>query len=725
MRIKKSFVSLVVILLLSSTILVLADDEADIVYNSKTIDLNLKISSSVLLLPYGTSPYITFIEASLSYYPKNDSLQKVISLETSPQAEKKEGNLVFRWASPKENEISFLADSYLKITNKLVHFEDKIHFPLRDIPDDIIIYTMPSDNIDSDNNEVVNKASEIVAGTGDLFVATYELAWWTKNNINYDLSTLTAETSQKSSWVLEKRYGVCDELTNLFIGMCRAVGIPARFVSGISYTNSDLFTERWGPHGWAEVYFPEKGWVPFDVTYGQFGYADASHIKLKTSVDSNESSTIYEWSARNYNVETSPLDFETTLLSSEGKVKDLFDFEVSILKDEVGFGSYNLVEVDVNNPTDYYLPVQLFISRSEGVTNLNGDSQEILLLPKESKKLFWKLKVDEDLNSKYKYTIFVDVYTQRNNSKKLSFTSEKSGVIYSLEEIEEYIENTKEPDKKVFWKDADISCRPTKDYFYENPSVQCDIVNVGNTLLKGISVCLDKNCKEITLGIGKTEVVSLNFSSTETGEFEKKVYMNHPYFLKSDDIIIKIYDEPAVNLSISYPKIVKFDEKISVNFSVTPTSYSRPKDVSISMKKGNTEKVWGMGYMNRTHKYIVDLDTSDFSRETRFDIIILFHDETGKEFEYKENFSILLDELTLSQKVEVSFKDVLRFIDEHLLLSMTMVAVIILLMILTVLWSRGKSSYLDDYEKKVNSESEDKFYKEVDEDEKLDEDLFG
>ena len=61
--------------------------------------------------------------------------------------------------------------------------------------------------------------------------------------------------------------------------MLRAVGVPAKFVSGVAYTDSPLFTERWGGHGWAEVYFPEIGWVAFDPTFGEFGWIDVGHIK--------------------------------------------------------------------------------------------------------------------------------------------------------------------------------------------------------------------------------------------------------------------------------------------------------------------------------------------------------------------------------------------------------------------------------------------------------------
>ena len=96
-------------------------------------------------------------------------------------------------------------------------------------------------------------------------------------------------------------------MSALFVSMCRAVGIPARFVSGWAYTDNDvLFNEPWGGHVCAEVYFPEEGddgggiWVPFDVTYGQLGFLDAGHVLLQTSADVVESNVEYSAQGRDF-----------------------------------------------------------------------------------------------------------------------------------------------------------------------------------------------------------------------------------------------------------------------------------------------------------------------------------------------------------------------------------------------------------------------------------------
>jgi transglutaminase-like putative cysteine protease len=65
---------------------------------------------------------------------------------------------------------------------------------------------------------------------------------------------------------LETGIGDCSEFSDLFVALCRAKDIPARRLSG--YVAEVEEGENPG-HAWAEVYFPEVGWVPFDPTWGE------------------------------------------------------------------------------------------------------------------------------------------------------------------------------------------------------------------------------------------------------------------------------------------------------------------------------------------------------------------------------------------------------------------------------------------------------------------------
>lgn len=65
---------------------------------------------------------------------------------------------------------------------------------------------------------------------------------------------------------LAAREGSCRDVAVLFIEVCRAVGLAARFVSG--YQEGDAGQSERELHAWAEVYVPGGGWRGYDPTHG-------------------------------------------------------------------------------------------------------------------------------------------------------------------------------------------------------------------------------------------------------------------------------------------------------------------------------------------------------------------------------------------------------------------------------------------------------------------------
>lgn len=80
---------------------------------------------------------------------------------------------------------------------------------------------------------------------------------------------------------LSRRGGACRDIAALFMEVCRAVGLPARFVSG--YQPGDPDEELNDLHGWAEVFIPGGGWRAFDPTHG-LAVAER-HVALCASAD--------------------------------------------------------------------------------------------------------------------------------------------------------------------------------------------------------------------------------------------------------------------------------------------------------------------------------------------------------------------------------------------------------------------------------------------------------
>jgi transglutaminase-like putative cysteine protease len=76
--------------------------------------------------------------------------------------------------------------------------------------------------------------------------------------------------------LLQHGSGVCQDFTHLMIGMARALGIPARYASGLLHPDGRRgesalpATEAAGyrgftqTHAWCELLFPSTGWIGFD-----------------------------------------------------------------------------------------------------------------------------------------------------------------------------------------------------------------------------------------------------------------------------------------------------------------------------------------------------------------------------------------------------------------------------------------------------------------------------
>ncbi|MDB5439566.1 MAG: transglutaminase [Caulobacteraceae bacterium] len=67
---------------------------------------------------------------------------------------------------------------------------------------------------------------------------------------------------------LEAGKGVCQDFAHIMIAICRAWGLPARYVSGYLFTDRKA-GDRSDPdatHAWVEVFLPTLRWVGFDPT---------------------------------------------------------------------------------------------------------------------------------------------------------------------------------------------------------------------------------------------------------------------------------------------------------------------------------------------------------------------------------------------------------------------------------------------------------------------------
>jgi Transglutaminase-like superfamily len=132
-------------------------------------------------------------------------------------------------------------------------------------------YLQPTLAMPSAFIEISSLARQITAGAASDEERIARLIAWMDANIAKE-----AVDAFSAADVLRARRGECQGHSYLFAAFARALGMPARVVNGIAYS------EQHGGflyHTWNEVWIAGRGWQPVDATFGQ-AHADATHVKL-------------------------------------------------------------------------------------------------------------------------------------------------------------------------------------------------------------------------------------------------------------------------------------------------------------------------------------------------------------------------------------------------------------------------------------------------------------
>lgn len=117
--------------------------------------------------------------------------------------------------------------------------------------------------------EVADYARESFTPDRPLLEAVLDLTHRIHADFRYDPTATTIATPLAE--VLESRRGVCQDFAHLQIACLRALGLPARYVSGYVLTRSLDAVEQAleggdASHAWLSVYLPDGGWIDVDPT---------------------------------------------------------------------------------------------------------------------------------------------------------------------------------------------------------------------------------------------------------------------------------------------------------------------------------------------------------------------------------------------------------------------------------------------------------------------------
>jgi transglutaminase-like putative cysteine protease len=125
-------------------------------------------------------------------------------------------------------------------------------------------------------------ALDITAGAHDIWQAACAIMNYVHGKFVYTPNVTCVHTHMRD--VLRDRQGVCQDFAHVMIGLCRAIQIPALYVSGYLYNGPrDQLLGAQASHAWCEVFIPGLGWCGLDPTNNQ--RTDERYIKLAVGRD--------------------------------------------------------------------------------------------------------------------------------------------------------------------------------------------------------------------------------------------------------------------------------------------------------------------------------------------------------------------------------------------------------------------------------------------------------
>lgn len=126
----------------------------------------------------------------------------------------------------------------------------------------------------------------IEAPRGEVLAQLHQLSTLVLDHVRYAPGETDVHTSGEEAAALG--LGVCQDHAHVFIGAARALGIPARYVSG--YLMMDDRIEQEAGHAWAEAHVEHLGWVGFDVSNAIS--PDERYVRVATGRDYGEAAPV-------------------------------------------------------------------------------------------------------------------------------------------------------------------------------------------------------------------------------------------------------------------------------------------------------------------------------------------------------------------------------------------------------------------------------------------------
>jgi hypothetical protein len=309
-------------LALTGCVDILKFDDGSITYQPHPTKISYKIRYGYFINSTGSGNYEIKYDCDIPQVLTPGTISyEVINDSYAHQIEKIASNDMIRWNIKSKDSNNYVLGVEADVIAQSFIFYDlngkdalTINEIKTDYPELVKQYCQPQVHndtvyVNSDNPAIKNVAETVLleSGTTNSFIVAKNLFVWLKNNTNYKThpGDYTVQTASKTFY---DKAGDCDDLSILYMSLCRALDIPARFIRGI-LTDYDDEKISAVPHAWVEVFVGGNlginGWIPVECAgtakgsnkiqteiYQNFGVESVGHLRLFTDDGSNESLNI-------------------------------------------------------------------------------------------------------------------------------------------------------------------------------------------------------------------------------------------------------------------------------------------------------------------------------------------------------------------------------------------------------------------------------------------------
>ncbi len=130
------------------------------------------------------------------------------------------------------------------------------------------VYLQLPEQITKETYALARRLTEGIPNNYDKAVA---IERWLETNLSYTLELREPVGEPVHFFLFDRKKGHCEYFASAFVVLARAAGIPTRQVNGFlggewNEYQGYVAVRAGDAHSWAEVFFPNQGWVTFDPT---------------------------------------------------------------------------------------------------------------------------------------------------------------------------------------------------------------------------------------------------------------------------------------------------------------------------------------------------------------------------------------------------------------------------------------------------------------------------